>query len=95
MARKTVDFNKSGIGKLPNNRPVVYRIQTESRKTNYVGIAKRGRVHERLQEHLPGSKDYVPGSKVQIQQASRVDEARQTESLAISCSKPKYNDQGK
>jgi len=95
MARKTVDFNKSGIEKLPNNRPVVYRIQTESGKTNYVGITKRGRVHERLQEHLPGSKDHVPGSKVQIQQANRVDEARRAELLAISRSKPKYNDQGK
>lgn len=95
MARKTVDFSKSGIGKLPNNKPVVYRIQTDAGKTNYVGIAKRGRVHERLQEHMLNSKDYVPGSKVQIQQTSRVEAARRTESLVISRTKPKYNDQGK
>lgn len=95
MARKTVGFNKSGIEKLPNDRSAVYRIQTDSGKTNYIGMAKRGRVRERLIEHLPGGKDYVPGSKVQIQQTSSVEAARSTESLAISRTKPKYNDQGK
>lgn len=59
MARKTVAFNKSGIGKLPNDKPVLYRIQSDGGKTNYAGIAKRGRVKERLAERLPGAKDYV------------------------------------
>jgi hypothetical protein len=65
MARKTVDFNKSGISKLPNDKAALYRIQTEGGKTNYAGVAKRGRVQERLEEHLPGGKDFVPGTKVQ------------------------------
>jgi len=30
MATKTVRFKKFGIGKLPNNKPALYRIQTES-----------------------------------------------------------------
>ena len=47
MARKTVDLKKSGIAKLPDNEPALYRIQTDSGKTNYAGIAKRGRVQER------------------------------------------------
>lgn len=95
MARKTVDFNKSGIAKLPEDKPVLYRVLTDGGKTNYAGIAKRGRVQERLEEHLPGEKDYVPGSKVQIEQLSRVDEAKDKETRVIARSKPKYNDQGK
>lgn len=95
MARKTVDFNKSGIGKLPNDKPVVYRIQTETGKTNYAGVAQRGRVQDRLQEHLPGAKDHVPGSKVHIEQMKSIDQAKATETRVIARSKPKYNDQGK
>jgi len=95
MARKTVDFNKSGIGKLPNDKPVLYQIQTESGKTNYAGIAKRGRVQERVAEHLLGAKDYVPGAKVQIEQLKNIDQAKETEARVIARSKPKYNDQGK
>ena len=54
MARKTVDFNKSGIAKLPDNKPALYHVFTEGGKTNYVGVAKRGRVQERVAEHLLG-----------------------------------------
>lgn len=95
MARKTVDLHKSGIAKLPEDKPVLYRVLTDGGKTNYAGIAKRGRVQERLEEHLPGEKDYVSGSKVQIEQLSRVDEAKEKETRVIARSKPKYNDQGK
>ena len=95
MAKKTVDFNKTGIGKLPNNKPVIYKILTESGGNNYTGIAKRGRVWERLEEHLVDGKDYVPGSKVQIEQMKSIEEAQQKESRIISRSEPKYNKQGK
>ena len=94
MARKTVNFNRTGIGKLPNDKPVVYKIKTSGGKTNYVGIAKRGRVQDRLEEHLVG-RDKVPGTKVQIEQMGRVDEARAKESKVIGRSKPRYNKQGK
>lgn len=80
MARKTVDFNKSGIGKLPNDKPVLYKIQSEGGKTNYAGIAKRGRVQERVAEHLPGAKDFVPSAKVQIEQLKSIEQAKETES---------------
>jgi hypothetical protein len=93
MAKKTVDFNKTGIGKLPNNKPVVYKILTESGGNNYTGIAQRGRVGERLEEHLVGGKDYVPGSKVQIEQMKSIEGAREKESRIISRSDPKYNKQ--
>ncbi len=92
MASKTVKFNQSGAAKLPNDKPVVYKIQTESGKTNYVGIAKRGRVQERIQEHLDAGK--IPGVKVQVQQVSSIQEAEKTEARIITRTQPKYNEQG-
>jgi len=95
MAKKTVDFNKTGIEKIPNNKPVVYKILTESGGNNYTGIAQKGRVRERIEEHLSGGKDYVSGSKVQIEQMKSIEEARGKEARIISRSGPKYNEQGK
>jgi len=95
MAKKTVPFNQKGIEKLPDNKPVVYKILTEGDKNNYTGIAQRGRVQERLQEHLPGGKDSVPGAKVQIEQIGSIKEAEAKESRIISRTKPPYNEKGK
>lgn len=95
MPRKTVDFDKTAIGNLPNSKSVVYKILTEDGKNNYTGVAHRGRVQERLREHLLGGKDYVPGSKVQIEQMSSIDEDREKEQRIISRSKPPYNNQEK
>lgn len=92
MARKTVRFNQTGAAELPNDKPVVYKIQTESGKTNYVGIAKRGRVQERIQEHLDAGE--IPGAKVQIEQMSSIQEAQEKEERIISRTHPKYNDKG-
>ena len=89
MATKTVRFNKSGASKLPQDKPVVYRIRTNAGKTNYVGVAKRGRVQERIQEHLDANK--IPGAKVQIEQKPSIQEARKTEVRVIARTKPKYN----
>ena len=91
MAKKTVKFNKSGASKLPQHKPVVYRIKTSGGRTNYVGIAKRGRVRERIQEHLAANQ--IPGAKVQIEQKPSIKEARQTEARVIARTKPKYNRQ--
>ena len=93
MARKTVPFNQRGAAKLPDNKPVVYKIQTESGKTNYVGVAKRGRVQERIQEHLDAGE--IPGAKVLIEQVGSIQEAKQVESRVIARTQPKYNEQGK
>jgi len=95
MARKTVGFNKTGVDKLPDDKPVVYRILTEGGRNNYTGVAKRGRVQERLREHLPGEKDYVPGARVQIEQVDSIREAREKEARIIARSKPRHNKQGK
>jgi len=92
MAKKTVNYNQSGTSKLPQYKPVVYRIKTNAGQTNYVGIAKRGRVQERIQEHLAAGN--IPGAKVEIEQKPSIQDARKTEALAIARSKPKYNKQG-
>ena len=95
MAKKTVHFNNDGIQKLPNDKPVVYKILTNGGKNNYTGVAQRGRVTERLQEHLPKGKNSVPGTKVQIEQMKSIKEAEAKESRIISHSKPPYNKKGK
>lgn len=91
MATKKVDYNKSGIEKLPDDKPALYRIQTEGGKENYVGVAQRGRVRERIAEHLGA----IPGAKVSIEQFSGIDEARAKEANVIKRAIPKYNKQGK
>ena len=89
--RSRVQFNKSGIENLPNNRPVVYKILTEGGRNNYTGVAQRGHVQSRLKEHL----GKIPGATVRIEQAKSITEAREKETRIISRSKPKYNKQGK
>jgi hypothetical protein len=91
MATKTVNYNKSGIEKLPDNKPVVYKIETDAGKNNYTGVAQRGRVQERIQEHL----GEIPGAKVAIRQTGSIDEAKEIEERIIARSHPKYNVQGK
>lgn len=90
MTRK-VNFNKSGIEKLPDNKPVLYRIETGSGKPNYVGVAQRGRVKDRLNEHL----GEIPGANVIIEQFRSIADARSKEANVINRSQPKYNKQGK
>jgi len=90
-SKKTVKYNDEGIKNLPNNRPVVYKILTENNKNNYTGIARRGRVQERIAEHL----GQIPGANVQIEQMSSIEEAAEKESNIISRTKPKYNKKGK
>ncbi len=95
MPKKTVKYNKTNISNLPNDKPVMYKIKTEGGNVNYVGRAKKGRVQERIEEHLQGEKDYVPGAKVQIEQFGSIAEAKKEEAAAIKRIQPEYNEQGK
>ncbi len=90
MGRKTVKYNKQGVNQLPNNKPVLYRIKTESGKMNYVGVAQKGRVRERISEHL----EKIPGAKVHIEQFSSIRDAQKKEVNVIKRAKAKYNKQG-
>jgi len=87
MGTKKVKFNSGGIVQLPNNKPVLYRIETRRGTPNYVGIAKRGRIRERLEEHLGN----IPGETVRIEQFSKIEEARKKETNVIRRKNPKYN----
>ncbi len=91
MATKTVKFNEHGAAQLPNDKPVVYRIKTEGNRTNYVGIAHRGRVQERIREHIRSKR--ITGAKVQIEQKPSIREARATEKRVLARSKPRLNQQ--
>jgi len=94
-SRKTVPFNPDGIKDLPNDKPVVYKILDADGKNVYTGVAQRGRVRARLEEHLPGSKDPVPGAKVQIEQMRSIEEAQAKEGRIIARSHPEFNKEGK
>jgi hypothetical protein len=91
MSTKTVKYSKQGIDQLPNDKPVLYRIKTGSGKMNYVGVAQRGRVRERISEHL----EKIPGAKVQIEQFSSISDAQKKEVNVIRRAQAKYNKQGK
>ena len=95
MSKKTVKMNKNGIENLPNNKPAVYKVLTGTGQNNYTGIAKKGRLQERLKEHLQTGADPIPGVKVQIEQMSSIQTAQKKESNIISRSQPKYNIKGK
>ena len=89
MAKK-VNYNKTEVQNLPNDKPVVYRIKTETGNTNYVGIAQRGRVQDRVTEHI----GEIPGASVSVEQFSSISDARKNEANVLKRNKPKYNKQG-
>ena len=94
--QKTVKLTKEGIDRLPNDKPVVYKIMNEQGKNIYTGVAKRGRIEDRLAEHLPRAKDKIPGgSKVQVTQKPSITEAQKSESRIVARSKPRHNKRGK
>lgn len=94
--KNTSKMNKKDIENLSNNKPVVYKITNKNKENIYTGVAKRGRVHERIKEHLPGAKDQIPGGvKVKIDQKSTITEAEKSESNIIARTKPKHNRKGK
>lgn len=94
--KKSGKFDSSGIEGLARNKPVVYQIENSKGENIYTGVAKRGRVEERLKEHLPGAKDPIRGGvKVKIQQKSSIDAALKSEARIIKQHKPTQNKQGK
>lgn len=91
MARKKVKFNQDGVSQLPDNKPALYRIETGSGGLNYSGVAKRGRVRQRISEHL----GEIPGATVRVEQFSSISDAQAKEANVIKRNQPKYNKQGK
>lgn len=94
--KKSGSFTESGIENLAKGKPVVYKILDGNGNNIYTGVAKRGRVDQRLKEHLPGGTDAIcGGKKVQIQQKSSINDALASESRIIKRAQPKYNKKGK
>ena len=89
---KMTQFTEKGLDKIPVNKPAVYKIIDDKGENIYTGKAKRGRLQERIKEHLPGGPDPIPGgSKVKITQKKTIAEAGESEKKIISRDKPKHN----
>ena len=94
--KKSGSFDKKGIEGLAKDKPVVYTIENSKGKKLYTGVAKKGRVEDRLKEHLPGAVDAVRGgAKVKIQQKSSIAEAEKSEARIIKSKQPPQNKKGK
>ena len=94
--KKSGSFNNDGIEGLAKDKPVVYDIQDKNGKTLYTGVAERGRVEDRLKEHLPGGSDPIRGgNKVKIQQKSSIADAEKAEARSIKKNQPPQNKKGK
>ena len=90
--KKSGSFTGKGIEGLAKDKPVVYTIEDKKGNNLYTGVAKRGRVGDRLKEHLPGAVDAVRGGeKVKIQQKSSIVEAEKSEARIIKSQQPPQN----
>ncbi len=96
VKKKSGNFDKNGIESLAKDKPVVYKIKNDQGQNIYTGVAKRGRVEERLKEHLPGGKDEIRGgAKVEIAQKPNIVEALKSEVRIIKSQQPAQNKKGK
>jgi len=86
-------LSKRQIGNVPDDLPAVYELLNRKGENIYTGLAKRSRVRDRIDEHLPGGQDSVPGaSGFRIKQMPSVELARKEEKRIIKQDKPKYNE---
>ena len=89
-------FNKTNIKNIPEEKPILYRFQNNPGDELYVGVTKKGRVQERLQEHLTLKKEKIPeAAKVKFAQFSSIEKAKKTEKQLIKKLEPKFNKQSK
>lgn len=94
--KKTCKFSKEGIESLAKDKPCVYKIEDNKGNNLYTGVAKKGRVRARLEEHLPGGPHPIKGgAKVRITQKSSIDECLKSEARIIKQQQPPRNKQGK
>jgi len=91
MGTKMVKYGKKGIEQIPIDKPVLYRIETESGNPRYIGVAQKGRVREIISEHL----GQVPGARVRFEQFDDIRDAMKKEIRVIRRAKAKYKRQGK
>ncbi len=88
------NFNKTNIEALPADKPIIYKVKSGKGINIYTGVAKKGRVRDRLREHLPGGKDAIPGGKkFSIKQKLSIGSAKVEEKKILKKEHPKYNKQ--
>jgi excinuclease UvrABC nuclease subunit len=97
VTKKTTPFTKTDTNKIPSKKPGVYDIKNKEGDSQYIGMAKKGRMQERVKEHLPTStKDPVKsGSKVEITTTKTKEAALKKERLLIKSKRPPQNKIGK
>lgn len=85
---KTQTITKGNIEKVPGNKPGIYRIKNAQDKTLYVGMAKGGRLDERIAEHKG---EFKGGTRFQYKLASSKEVAERMERKEIKNWKPVFN----
>jgi len=89
-------FNKNNIKSIPNDKPIIYRLQNNKKQKLYTGIAKKGRIPERLFEHINLKKERIPGAtKIKIVQMPNVEKAKIIEKRLMKKFQPRFNIQNK
>lgn len=89
-------FNKTNIKNVPKNKAIVYEITNNAGKNLYTGVAGRGRVQQRLTEHLELKKNHITGgTKFKIAQVKNKERALKVEEQIIKKEAPKFNKQHK
>ena len=83
---------KRNIEHLDNDKPVIYKLM-EGKKAVYVGIAKRGRSSERLEEHKKDKN--MDFDSFAIKQVKTIDQAEREEKKLIKKYEFKKNKQHK
>ena len=87
MGTRKIKYNSAKIKDLPNDQSVLYRIETKTGNSNYVGVARRGQVQDQIEEHL----GEIPGATVKIEQFASIKDARSKAANIIKRNPPKYN----
>jgi len=85
---KTKPITKTNLGKVPRDKPGVYRIKDAKGKTIYIGMAKGGRLDDRIGEHKG---EFVGGTRFQYRTTANKNEAERLERKEIRGYKPPKN----
>jgi hypothetical protein len=86
------NFCKRNIEKVPEDKPIVYKILNKQGDNVYTGVSKRGQGQDRLRDHLSGGSDPIAGAtSFQTKQIPSIERARGEERKIIKIEEPKYN----
>lgn len=90
--KNTQKFTKTNIGKVPENKAIIYKIKNSKGDNLYTGIAGRNRGQDRLNEHKNLPKEKISGgTKFQYIQVKNKDIAERVEKQIIKKEQPKFN----